>query len=286
MATTIKYGDSNITSAVREYWDNVLQSKIYALSVVRNLAGSVRYITNYAQGVDKTHRWTKSNGITDAGDTIMDIANTDEVLPQVDYGVGEGSVTANHKGSFVKEKTDILQDQQGFVVPDIMTSLSQRMAQIENKEFFTLLGTTTNVAVNGASGNDNVAISLPEMFKGITNIKNQEGVCRYIILNHNTVQTVADELMDASYVGDSDFLRNHTVGRLGGALVIATTYAPDNTVYYLGEDAIRHFERAPYQMRFGRDNTEDIVAKFAIEARWGFGFDRSEMVVKSIFNGS
>ena len=41
---TIKSGDSNIVAAIREFWNNTIQDKIYAMSLSRNLPGNMRVI--------------------------------------------------------------------------------------------------------------------------------------------------------------------------------------------------------------------------------------------------
>lgn len=284
---TINYGSTAfVAAAVREMWDNQLQKKIYARSISRNLAGAVRYIQNYSQGANKTLEWTRSSGVLDSGDAVWDIANADETLPNIDYGITTKTVTADMRGAYVKQKIDVMQDQEGFVVPDIMDSLAERMANIENKLFISTIDATTNVAVNGASGNGNVALTLPEAMKGVTEIKNSEGDCLYILMNPDTVQTLADDMIDASIIGDNEFLRNRAVGRLFGATVIETTYVADNTLYYLGNDAVRMYERMPYTMTNGVPSAIHVIEQFAIKGRFGFALDRDEFVVKSIFNGN
>ena len=283
---TINYGTTAfVAAAVREMWDNQLQKKIYARSISRNLAGAVRYILNSSQGANKTLEWTRSTGISDGGDNVWDIANADETLPNVDYGLTTKTVTADMRGAYVKQKIDVMQDQEGFVVPDIMDSLAERMANIENKLFISTIDATTNVAVDGAVGDDNVALTLVEAMKGVTDIKNAEGECLYILMNPNTVQTLADDMIDASIIGDNEFLRRRAVGSLFGATVIETTYVADNVLYYLGQDAVRMYERMPYTMTNGVPSAIHVIEQFAIKARFGFALDREEFVVKSIFNG-
>lgn len=286
VAETIKYGDANITSAVREFWSSELQEKLYAQSLSRNLAGSVQVVARYEQGVDKTYNWTRSKGITTTSATRYDVANSDLEMNQVEYGTEEYSVTADHFAGYVAEKVDILRDQEGFVVPNIIDSLARDLAEKENAIFTALLDTTTNVAVDGAVGDDNVAVTLQNLRDGVTSIKNSLGQCNYILMNHNMVSQFADEMGDASIIGDNGFLRDNTVGRLYGANVIESTRIPDDTVYYLGNDAVILFERMPYTLTNGRDNITDLYVKFAVEARFGMGFNRDEMVVKSIYNGN
>lgn len=286
VAETIKYGDANITSAVREFWNSELQDKLYAQSLSRNLPRSVQVVARYEQGVDKTYNWTRSKGITTTSSTRYDVANTDLEMNQVEYGTEEYSVTADHFAGFVSEKVDILRDQEGFVVPNIIDSLARDLAEKENAIFTALLDTTTNVAVNGAAGDDDVAATLQNLRNGVTSIKNSLGQCNYMLMNHNMVSQFADEMGDASVIGDNGFLRDNTVGRLYGANVIESTRIPDDTVYYLGNDAVILFERMPYTLTNGRDNITDLYVKFAVEARFGMGFNRDEMVVKSIYNGN
>lgn len=285
---TINYGTTAfVAAAVREMWDNQLQKKIYARSISRNLAGAVRYIQNYSQGANKTLEWTRSTGISDGGDAAWDIANADETLPNVDYGLTTKSVTADMRGSYVKQKIDVMQDQEGFVVPDIMDSLAERMANIENKLFITTIDATTNVVYDGTeNAGSGTALTLPEAMKGVTEIKNSEGDCLYILMNPNTVQTLADDMVDAGVIGDNEFLRNRAVGRLFGATVIETTYVADNVLYYLGNDAVRMYERMPYTMTNGVPSAIHVIEQFAIKARFGFALDREEFVVKSTFNGN
>jgi hypothetical protein len=204
-------------------------------------------------------------------------------MGQVDYGVEEKSVTADHFGGYVSQKVDIMKDQQGFIVPDIISSLSRDLAERENAIFVALLATTTNEPVTAASNTD---ISLTELHKGVVEIEAVNGDCLYILMHPRTVATFADEMIQADLVGDNSFLRRNAVGQLFGATVVKTTRVPANVVYYLGNEAVKMFERMPYTLTNGRDSVKSLEVHFAVEARFGFGFDRDEMVQKSTFTGN
>ena len=277
---TIKYGDSNIVDAVRQYWDTELQSKVYAKSISRNLPGAVRIVANYGQGVDQVYRWTRSLGITTTDSTRYDVATSDLEMNVVAYGVEDHTVTALHKAGYVQEKVDILRDQEGFVMPNIMDSLARDLAKSENVAFVSAIDAASTSATSGS------AISVVLLRKGPTAIQMADLTPLYIIMNANTVQTVADELLPANTTGDNTFLRENNVGRLHGCDVILSTYVADNTVYTLGENAAVIFERQPYTMTTARDNISVLFVKFAVEARFGIGADRTESIRKSTFTGS
>jgi len=277
---TIKYGDSNIVAAVREYWDNMIQEAVYARSISRNLPGAVQVIQNAGQGVDKVYRWTRSKGITTTASDRFDVANSDLEMGQLEYGTEEKSVTANHYAGYVPEKVDILRDQEGFVMPDIQRSLSEDLAKKENNLFISTINGTANTPVTG------VDISLVEMRKGVTAIENADLEPLYLLMSPNTIQTFADEMKPANTIGDNQFLRRNQVGSLWGCEVIKSTYVPEDTVYVLGEDAVRMFERMPYTLTMARDNVSDLYVKFAVEARFGFAIDREDSVQKMTFTGS
>lgn len=141
---TIKQGDSNIIKAVREFWDDALKKKVYAKSIPRGMIDSaVKYVQRYGNELSKTFEWTIEQGITSVGDDIFDVANTDLEMNQVEYGVTSDSISVLHKAGFVAQKVDILQDQEGFVVPSILDSLSKRMAVIESKMFMAAVAPVT-----------------------------------------------------------------------------------------------------------------------------------------------
>lgn len=282
---TIKSGDSNITAAVREFWDNTLQEKIYERVLSRNLPGAVNIIQRYGQGIDKTYRWTRSLGITTTTSSRYDVATSDLEMKQVEYGTEEKSVTADHKAGFVAEKVDILRDQEGFVMPDIMDSLARDLAVKEDNMFISVLSSNATVDIASASAVD---ISLVELRKPVTKIEENDLEGLYMLMSPQTIQTFADEMDDASFTGDTDnaFLRRNVVGQLWGLTVVKSNKIPDDEVYYLGEDAIRMFERAPYTLTMNRDNITDLYVKFAVEARFGFGADRVDGIRKAEFSGN
>lgn len=281
-AKTIKYGDAGILASVREFWDSILQKKIYAMSISRNLPGAVNVISRPGQGIDKTLNWTRSQGITTTATDRYDVANTDLEMAQVEYATEELSVTASHFAGYVAEKVDILKDQEGFVMPDIMDSLSRDLAVKENQLF---MGVIDAAATEVITAIDAIDISLVEMRKGVTAIENESIDYLYMLLSPNTVQTFADEMLPANTIGDNEFLRKNNVGRLFGGDVIRSTYVTDNEVFYLGRDAVRLFERKGYAITTARDNITDLYVKFAVEARFGFGADRSEGIIKATFTG-
>lgn len=282
VGSTIKYGDANITAAVRQFWDNTLQEKIYSRVLSRNLPGAVNIIQRYGQGIDKTYRWTRSKGITTTATDRYDVASTDLEMSQVEYGTEEHSVTADHKAGFVAEKVDILRDQEGFIMPDIMDSLSRDLAVKEDNMFISVVNSNATVDIAAV---DSTPISLIELRKPVTKTEENDLECLYMLMTPQTIQSFADEMDDASFVGDNDFLRRNVVGQLWGVTVIKSNKVTDNEVLYLGEDAIRMFERAPYTLTMNRDNITDLYVKFAVEARFGFGVDRVEGIRKAEFSG-
>lgn len=279
---TIKGGDAGIVSAVREFWQNQLQDLIYEQSISRNLAGAVEMVKQYGQGYDKVLRWTKSQGITTTAADRFDVANTDLEMGQVEYGTEELSVTADHFAGYVAEKVDILRDQEGFIVPNILSSLAESLAERENTIFSTLVQTGADVVAAA----DTVDISLVELRKGVTAQRVDKVKTLYMLMHPETVQTFADEMVPANTIGDNNFLRNNAVGSLFGATVIETTYVPANVVVYLARDAVKFYERMPYTLTNGRDNISDLFVKFAVEARFGMGLNRSESCRKSTFTGN
>jgi len=278
---TIKNGDAGIIAAVRQFWEGTLQDLIYEQSISRNLAGAVQMVKQYGQGFDKVLRWTRSNGITTTLSTRYDVANTDLEMKQVEYGTIEKSVSANHFAGYVAEKVDILRDQEGFIVPNILSSLAENLAIKENEIFSTLIQTGVDVIAPV----DNVAASIIQLRKGVTAQRVDKVKTLYILMHPDTIQTIADELLPANTIGDNTFLRENSVGSLFGATVIETTYVPANVVVYLARDAVKFYERMPYTLTNGRDNISDLYVKFAVEARFGMGVDRTESVRKSTFNG-
>ena len=279
---TIKSGDAGIVSAVRQFWEGTLQDLIYEQSISRNLAGAVQMVKQYGQGFDKVLRWTRSKGITTTDATRYDVANTDLEMNQVEYGTEEKSVSADHFAGYVAEKVDILRDQEGFIVPNILSSLAENLAIKENEIFSTLVQTGADV-IAAAS---NVDISIVELRKGVTAQRVDNVKTLYMLMHPETVQTFADELLPANTIGDNNFLRNNAVGSLFGATVVETTYVPANVVVYLARDAVKFYERMPYTLTNGRDNISDLYVKFAVEARFGMGLDRAESVRKSTFTGN
>lgn len=279
---TIKTGDSNIVAAVREYWDEMLQDKIYAMSLSRNLAGAVNVIARYGQGIDNTYRWTRSKGITTTDSDRYDIGSTDLYLNQVEYEVEEKNLSASPFGGFVAQKLDILRDQQGFIMPNIMSSLARDLAEKENTVFVALLNDNATDVVETADAEE---ISLVGIRKLSTSIEKNNLEPLYFLMSPETIQSFADDMTDAAYVGDSQFLRNNVVGRLWGCTVVKSTRIPDNEVYCLGEDAAVLYEREPYTLNMARDNVSDYFVKFAIQARFGFGVDRAESITKGTFLG-
>ena len=251
---TIKSGDAGIVSAVRQFWEGTLQDLIYEQSISRNLAGAVQMVKQYGQGFDKVLRWTRSKGITTTDATRYDVANTDLEMNQVEYGTESKSVSADHFAGYVAEKVDILRDQEGFVVPNILSSLAENLAIKENEIFSTLVQTGTDV-IAAAS---NVDISIVELRKGVTAQRVDNVKTLYILMHPETVQTFADELLPANTIGDNNFLRNNAVGSLFGATVVETTYIPANVVVYLARDAVKFYERMPYTLTNGRDNISDL----------------------------
>jgi len=146
---TIKQGDSNITSAVREFWMADLKKKTYAKSLPRGMIDIVvKYIIEHGQGKSNTFNWTIEDGITSVGDDIFDVANNQLEMNQVEYAVSEDSVSAEHKAGYVAQKVDILKDQEGFIVPSILDSLAKRMAIIESKIFMNKADTAVEVGVS------------------------------------------------------------------------------------------------------------------------------------------
>ncbi len=279
---TIKSGDAGIISSVREFWENQLQDLIYEESISRNLVGAVQMVKQYGQGYDKVLRWTRSKGITTTAADRYDVANNDLEMNQVEYGTEELSVSADHFAGYVAEKVDILRDQEGFVVPNILSSLAQNLAERENTIFSTLIQTGADV-ITAASNTD---ISIVELRKGVTAQRVDNVKTLYMLMHPETVQTFADEMLPANTIGDNNFLRNNAVGSLFGATVIETTYVPANVVVYLARDAVKFYERMPYTLTNGRDNISDLYVKFAVEARFGMGLDRAESCRKSTFTGN
>ena len=279
---TIKHGDSGILASIREFWQSELQDKIYEESISRNLSGAVDIIKQYGQGYDKVLRWTVSKGIVTTANDRYDVANTDLEMNQVEYETDEKSVTANHFAGYVAEKVDILRDQEGFVVPNIMSSLAANLAERENEIFATLVQTGADV-ITAASNTD---ISLVKIREGVTAQRVDKVKTLYILMHPETVQTFADEMLPANTIGDNMFLRNNAVGSLFGATVIETTYIPANVVVYLAREAVKFYERMPYTLTNARDNITDLYVKFAVEARFGMGLNRTESVRKSTFTGN
>lgn len=279
---TIKGGDAGIISAVREFWQSELQDLIYEQSISRNLEGAVKLVKQYGQGYDKVLRWTKSKGITTSTPDRYDVASTDLEMGQVEYATEELSVTADHFAGYVAEKVDILRDQEGFIVPNILSSLAENLAERENEIFATLIQTGSDV-ITSASATD---ISLVELRKGVTAQRVDKIKTQYILMHPETVQTFADEMLPANTIGDNTFLRNNSVGSLFGATVVETTYVPANVVVYLGRDAVMFYERMPYTLTNGRDNLSDLYVKFAVESRFGMGLNRPESCRKSTFTGN
>ena len=279
---TIKTGDAGIIASVREFWEANLQDLIYEESISRNLAGAVNLVKQYGQGFDKTLSWTRSSGITTTASDRYDVANTDLEMAQVEYATEELSVTANHFAGYVAEKVDILRDQEGFVVPNILSSLAENLAVRENELFSTLVQTGADV-ITAASSTD---ISIVELRKGVTAQRVDKVKTLYMLMHPDTVQTFADEMLPANTIGDNTFLRNNSVGSLFGATVIETTYVPADVVVYLARDAVKFYERMPYSLTNGRDNISDLYVKFAVEARFGMGLDRAESCRKSTFTGN
>jgi len=279
---TIKSGDAGIISAVRQFWEGTLQDLIYEQSISRNLAGAVQLVKQYGQGYDKVLRWTRSKGITTTASDRYDVANADLEMKQVEYGTEEKSVSADHFAGYVAEKVDILRDQEGFIVPNILSSLAENLAIKENEIFSTLVQTGSDVI----AAVDNVDISLVQLRKGVTAQRVDNVKTLYMLMHPETVQTFADEMLPANTIGDNTFLRNNAVGSLFGATVVETTYVPANVVVYLARDAVKFYERMPYTLTNGRDNISDLYVKFAVEARFGMGIDREESVRKSTFTGN
>lgn len=278
---TIKQGDSNITAAVREFWDQDIQKKIYDMVLSRNLEGAVVWRQDYRQGVNNTFQWTRSQGITTTDSTRYDIGTNDLKLKQVEYGTESLSVSANPKGAYVSEKLDILRDQEGFVMPDIMDSLAEDMAKIEDTMFLDVL--SSNATAVYESG-DNEELSLLSLKKGgVTPIEKNNLTFRYYLMNPATVDLFGDQLRPANTTGDNTFLRNNVVGSLWGGDVVKTNKVAEGEVYYLANDAVRAFEREPYTMNMRRDNIDDYFVKFAIQARFGFNKDRDGAIQKSTF---
>lgn len=279
---TIKQGDANITAAVREFWDQDIQKRIYDMVLSRNLEGAVVWRTDYRQGVNNEFKWTRSQGITTATATRYDIGVNDLELQQVEYGTEELSVSAAPKGGYVAQKLDILRDQEGFVMPDIMDSLAEDMAKIEDTAFLNVVDTNATVVYAPV---DAVALNLLSLKQGgVTPIESNNLTFRYYLMNPKTVDLFGDELRPANTTGDNTFLRNNVVGSLWGGQVVKTNKVAEGIVYYLANDAVRAFEREPYTMNFARDNVSDYYVKFAIQARFGFNKDRTGAIQKSTFN--
>jgi hypothetical protein len=283
-AKTIKTGDAGIIASVREFWESTLQDLIYEQSISRNLAGAVQLVKKYGQGYDKTLNWTRSKGITTTASNRYDVANTDLEMGQVEYATEALSVTADHFAGYVAEKVDILRDQEGFVVPNILSSLAENLAIKENEIFATLLQTADDVT--GLAAGDGVDISLVKMRLGVTEQRIDNVKTLYLLMHPNTVQTFADEMLPANTIGDNNFLRQNVVGSLFGANVIETSYIPANKVIYLARDAVKFYERMPYTLTNARDNVSDLYVKFAVEARFGMGLDRAESTKVGNFTGN
>jgi len=285
---TIKSGDANILAAIREFWQNELQDKIYEESISRSLTGAVTMVKQYGQGYDKVLRWTRSKGITTTATDRFDVANTDLEMKQVEYGTEELSASADYFAGYVAEKVDILKDQQGFIVPNILSSLAASLAERENEIFVNLIdnNATEVLPLDTSTGDPTVDMSLVELRKGVTAQRVDKIKTLHILMHPNTIQTLADELLPANTVGDNQFLRNNTVGSLFGSKVIETTYVPENVAYYLGKEAIKFYERMPYTLNVKRDNISDLYVKFAVEARFGMGVDRVESIKKASFTGN
>lgn len=281
---TIKSGDAGIVAAVREFWQAELQDLIYEESISRNLDGSVNIVKQYGQGYDKTLNWTRSSGITTTASDRYDVASADLEMNQVEYATSELSVTASHFAGYVAEKVDILRDQEGFVVPNIMSSLAENLAIKENETFSTLV--QTGADVTGLAVADAVDISLVQLRKGVTEQRVNKVKTKYMLMHPNTIQTFADELLPANTIGDNKFLRDNVPGSLFGANVVETSYIPENKVVYLAREAVKFYERMPYTLSLGRDNISDLYVKFAVEARFGMALDRSESCIVGHFTGN
>jgi len=281
-ANTIKPGDSTIIAAIREYFQEDIQKKVYEASISRNLPGAVTIVANYAQGVADRYQWTKSSGITTTATDRYDIASTDLKLPVVEYAVTKDYVDATFKGGVVSEREDVMMDQEAYIMGDIQESLVNDLAKKENELFATVV--LAGTAVTGSTSTVDLTVTSSRF--GVTQMRAataDRGTCRYIIMHPNMTQGLADFMSDASKAGDNRFLRENVVGMLHGANVVQSTYVTDGKVVYLGDDAVVLFERKPYTLAVAQDQIDDLFYKFAIKARFGMKIKRANRCLVGTF---
>lgn len=279
---TIKPGDSTIIAAIREYFQEGIQKKVYEDSISRNLPGAVTIVANYAQGVSDRYQWTKSSGITTTSSTRFDIADTDLKLPVVEYAVTKDYVDADFKGAVVSEREDVMMDQEAYVMGDIQESLIADLTKKENELFAAIV--LAGTAVTGSAADVDFTVTTSRY--GITQMRSasaDQGKCLYMVMHPNMTNGIADFMSDASKAGDNRFLRDNVVGMLHGANVVQSTYITDGKVVYLGADSVVLFERKPYTLAVAQDNVDDLIFKFAIKARFGMKIKRANRVLVGTF---
>ena len=281
-SNTIKPGDSTILAAIREYFQEDIQKKVYEQSISRNLPGAVTIVSNYAQGVSERFQWTKSSGITTTDSTRYDIASTDLKLPSVEYAVTKDYVDAVFYGGVVSEREDVMRDQQAFIMPDIESSLVEDLTAKENTLFAAIV--LAGTAVTGSA--TDVDLTVETSRYGVTQMRvatADQGKCRYILMNPTQTQSLASFMSDASKAGDNRFLRENVVGMLHGASIVESTYITAGKVVYLGDDSVVLYERMPYTLKVAQDQIDDLYFKFAIKARFGMKIKRANRCLVGTF---
>lgn len=281
-SNTIKQGDATIIAAVREYFEEDIQKKVYENSISRNLPGAVTIKSNFAQGVSNKYEWTKSSGITTTDSTRYDIATNDLKLPSVEYATTKDYVEAEFKGGVVSEKEDIMMDQEAFVMGDIQESLISDLTTRENELFAAVV--LAGTAVTGSA--TDVDLTVETVRYGVNQMRvatADQGKCRYIVWHPNMSQSMASFLSDASKAGDNRFLRENAIGMLHGASIVESTYITSGKVVYLGDDSVVLFERKPYTLAVSQDQVDDLYYKFAIKARFGMKIKRANRCLVGTF---
>ena len=280
---TIKPGDSEIIAAIREYFEEDIQKKVYEQSISRNLPGAVTIKANYAQGVSNKYEWTVSSGITTTASDRYDIASDDLVLPQVEYALTKDYVEASFKGGVVTEREDVMMDQEAYVIGDIQESIIADLTKKENELFAAIVLAGTAVENTGSS----VDLTVETSRYGINQMRtaaNNQGKCRYMLMHPNMTQHLADFLSDASKTGDNNFLRENKLGKLHAALVVESTYITNGKVVYLGDDSVVLFERKPYTLTVQQNRNDELYYSFALKARFGMKIKRAERCLVATFS--
>lgn len=269
----IKRNSTGVGDLIRDFWQSFIQEKVYNESVVRNLAGAVRYINAYGDGFSNTYQWNISNGLVNPD---FDVADSDIVLAQSEYSTTSGNVDAVMKGTFVSYREDVLSDQVQFIGTDISNSLVAEMAKIENTMFFTKALTAGEVT--GATVVAPVSMTLENLHLGVVDLEKANADALYILMSPTTAHSIQPELSDVSKSGDNSFLRRNAVGMLYGATVIKTNYLADGKVLFLGNEGFVHYDRLPYTLNIAKNSNINLTLEFAIKARFGIELYRASNV--------